>query len=212
MDRPASRAHGSARHRRRLSRNTSGRGRTPDFAVSLPLRVVHLTREYLDHDATSTPEQLRRVRRRVRHELRDVTVRMQWEGPRTAAATSRTFHQLGRLCGAAPGRQGVFVPRQLDRHDLKAGLRRLAELPAPARADLPGISPTRTRQRLTGAIIAHTAMRCLGIAHVTLSPWAVQEGVLLTQLQERRVPRERLGEKRAPLGEAQAGRLPTGAG
>ncbi|MFC8100144.1 Ppx/GppA family phosphatase [Streptomyces sp. NPDC057363] len=161
----------------------SGRGRTPDFAVSLPLGVVHLTWEYLDHGATPTPEQLRRVRRRVRHELRDVTARMQWEGPRTAVATSRTSHQLGRLCGAAPGRQGVFVPRQLDRHDLKAGLRRLAELPAPARAEPPGISPTRTRQCLTGAIIAHTAMRCLGIAHVTLSPWAVREGVLLTQLQ-----------------------------
>ncbi|PAK23647.1 hypothetical protein CJD44_27530 [Streptomyces sp. alain-838] len=87
----------------------------------------------------------------------------------------------------------------MDRHDLKAGLRRLAGLSAPARAELPGISPTRTRQCLTGAIIAHTAMRCLGIAHVTLSPWAVREGVLLTQLQERRAPRERLGENRHHL-------------
>lgn len=86
----------------------SGRGRTPDFSVSLPLRVARLTREYLDHDVVPTAEDLRRVRRRVRHELRDVTARMQWERPRTAVATSRTFHQLGRLCGATPGRQGLF--------------------------------------------------------------------------------------------------------
>ncbi|MDG9722827.1 hypothetical protein QC283_08435 [Streptomyces sp. DH41] len=109
----------------------SGRGRTPDFAVSLPLGVVHLTWEYLDHDATPTPEQLRRVRRRVRHELRDVTARMQWEEPRTAVATPRNFHRLGRLCGAAPARRGVFVPPPLDRHDLKAGLRRWPNCPRP---------------------------------------------------------------------------------
>ncbi|MEU1573296.1 Ppx/GppA family phosphatase [Streptomyces collinus] len=149
----------------------SGRGRTPGFTVSLPLGVARLTREYLDHDTVPAPEALRRVRRRVRHELRDVADRMQWERPRTALAASRTFHQLGRLCGAAPSRQGVFVPRELNRHDLKAALRLLAERSAPARAELPGISHARARQCLTGAIIAHTAMRCLDIGTVVLSPW-----------------------------------------
>ncbi|MFF8882118.1 Ppx/GppA phosphatase family protein [Streptomyces flaveolus] len=88
---------------------------------------------------------------------------------------------------------------------------RLAATGRTARAELPGISPTRTRQCLTGAVIAHTAMRRLGIGHVTRSPWAVREGVLLTQLREP-AARERLGEKPAPLGGAQAGRLPIGVG
>ena len=143
--------------------------------------------------------------------MRDVTARTQAERPRTAAATSRAFHQPGRLCAAAPGRQGVLVPNQLDRHDLKAALRRLAGLPAPERAEPPGISPARARQCLTGAVIAHTTMRCLGIGRVTLSPWAVREGVMLTRLQGH-APLGRPLETSAPASEPKPARLPTGVG
>ncbi|CAL9381831.1 hypothetical protein SUDANB13_01069 [Streptomyces sp. enrichment culture] len=37
----------------------------------------------------------------------------------------------------------------------------------------------RPATRRSRRAVAHTAMRCLGIAHITLSPWAVREGVLL---------------------------------
>ncbi|MFF9201826.1 Ppx/GppA family phosphatase [Streptomyces sp. NPDC014986] len=161
-----------------------GRGRLPDFAASLPLGAARLTHEYfVDHDPPS-PEQVRALRRRVRHQLRDVAARIRWEGPRTAVATSRTFQQLGRLCGAAPGRHGPFVERQLSSADLRGAIDRLAALPAAERARLPGISAPRSVQSLAGAVVAHTAMKLTGLRTVTICPWALREGVLLRHIED----------------------------
>jgi len=156
-----------------------GRGRLPDFAASLPLGAGRLTREFLAGQDPPSEEDLRALRRTVRHQLRDVAARLRWEGPRMAVATSRTFQQLARLCGAAPGRQGVFVARQLARRDLRACLPRLAALPAAERARLPGVSEPRALQSLAGAVVGHTAMKLTGIKTLTICPWAIREGVLL---------------------------------
>ena len=71
---------------------------------------------------------------------------MRWEAPHTAVATSRTFQQLARLCGAAPGRHGPFVLRRLSRGDLRRAVDRLAKTPVAARSALPGISAPRAKQ------------------------------------------------------------------
>ncbi|MDX3458000.1 Ppx/GppA family phosphatase [Streptomyces sp. ME02-8801-2C] len=156
-----------------------GRGRLPDFAASLPLGAGRLTREFLDGEDPPSEEDLRALRRRVRHQMRDVAARLRWEGPQVAVATSRTFQQLARLCGAPPGRQGVFVPRQLTRGDLRGCVPRLAALPAAERAMLPGVSAPRALQSLAGAVVGHTAMKLTGIKTLTICPWAIREGVLL---------------------------------
>lgn len=88
-----------------------GRGRLPDFVASLPLGANRLTHEFFHGQDPPSPESIKALRRRVRHQLRDVSARIRWEGPRTAVATSRTFQQLSRLCGSAPGRHGPFVER-----------------------------------------------------------------------------------------------------
>ncbi len=161
-----------------------GRGRLPDFAASLPLGAARLTHEYFGDQDPPTPEQIRALRRRVRHQLRDVAARIRWEGPRTAVATSRTFQQLGRLCGAAPGRHGPFTDRQLSSIDLRGAIDRLAALPAAERARLPGISAPRSVQSLAGAVVAHTAMKLTGLKTVTICPWALREGVLLRHIED----------------------------
>ncbi len=156
-----------------------GRGRLPDFAASLPLGAGRLTREFLADQDPPSEEDLRALRRRVRHQLRDVAARLRWEGPRMAVATSRTFQQLARLCGAAPGRQGVFVARELSRRDLRRSLPRLASLTAAERARLPGVSEPRALQSLAGAVVGHTLMKLTGIKTLTICPWAIREGMLL---------------------------------
>ncbi|PWI13725.1 hypothetical protein DI272_05885 [Streptomyces sp. Act143] len=160
-----------------------GRGRLPDFVASLPLGAGRLTHEFFGAEPP-TPELLRALRRRVRHQLRDVAARIRWEGPHTAVATSRTFQQLGRLCGAPPGRHGPFVERELRRTDLKAAISRLAALPAVDRARLPGISAPRAAQSLAGAVVGHTALKLTGIKSVSVCPWAIREGVLLRHIED----------------------------
>ncbi|MCT2591638.1 Ppx/GppA family phosphatase [Streptomyces sp. N2-109] len=161
-----------------------GRGRLPDFAVSLPLGANRLTREHLRCQGVPSNEALREVRRRIRHELRDVAARIQWEGPLTAAATSRTFSQLGRLCGAPAGRHGPFLERKLTRKGLREGIDRLSAVPASRRAELPGISAPRAPQALAGALIGHTAMKLMGLEVLTICPWAIREGILLRRIED----------------------------
>jgi exopolyphosphatase/guanosine-5'-triphosphate,3'-diphosphate pyrophosphatase len=161
-----------------------GRGRLPDFAASLPLGANRLTREFLSEEQPPCAESVKALRRRIRHQLRDAAWRIRWEGPRTTVATSRTFEQLGRLCGAPPGRQGPFVPRHLTRKDLRRAVDRLAVLPPPERAQLAGISAPRAEQSLAGALVGHTAMKLMGITEVTMCPWAIREGILLRLIEE----------------------------
>jgi exopolyphosphatase/guanosine-5'-triphosphate,3'-diphosphate pyrophosphatase len=159
-----------------------GQDVAPTFAVSLPVGAGRLTRDMRLGDPPR-PAELRALRKHVRDELSEVATRMRWEGTRTAVATSRTFQQLARLCGAAPMREGPFVPRMLRHDHLKAQLDRLTQLPAAERAKLPGISAPRARQSLAGAVVAHTAMSLLHIDHVTVCPWALREGILLRRLE-----------------------------
>ncbi|WP_199550688.1 Ppx/GppA family phosphatase [Streptomyces sp. N35] len=162
-----------------------GRGRLPEFAVSLPLGAGRLTREYCNNSDDPPPNKaLRAMRRAVRHQLRDVAARVRWESPRTSVAASRTFQQLARLCGAPAGRHGPFTPRELSRDDLAFAVKRLASLPASGRAKLRGISAARARQSLAGAVVAHTVMELTGISTVTISPWTVREGILLRQMED----------------------------
>ncbi len=160
-----------------------GRTGMPDFAVSLPLGAGRLTREWFADQDPPAPEAVKAVRREARHQLRDVATRVRWENPATAVATSRTFQQLARLCGAAPGRYGPFVPRRLARDDLRKAARQLAGMPASQRAELPGISRARAAQSAAGAVVAYTAMETMGVEEVTVCPWALREGVLLHRLE-----------------------------
>ncbi|MFE9020865.1 Ppx/GppA family phosphatase [Streptomyces sp. NPDC007808] len=161
-----------------------GRGRLPDFVASLPLGAQKLTHEFFADEDPPDPRRIRELRRKVRHQLRDVAARIRWEGPRTAAATSRTFQQLGRLCGAAPGRHGPFVERKLTRSDLSEAIDRLTPLSAAERALLPGISAPRAAQSLAGAVVAHTVMKLTALGSVTICPWAIREGIMLRQIED----------------------------
>jgi exopolyphosphatase/guanosine-5'-triphosphate,3'-diphosphate pyrophosphatase len=161
-----------------------GRGRLPDFVASLPLGANRLTHEFFQGQDPPSADSIKALRRKVRHQLRDVSARIRWEGPRTAVATSRTFQQLSRLCGSAPGRHGPFVERELRCADLGLAVTRLASLPAAERAALPGISAPRATQSLAGALVGHTTMKLAGLKAVTICPWAIREGVLLRHIED----------------------------
>ncbi|HEX3651049.1 MAG TPA: hypothetical protein VHV49_21705 [Pseudonocardiaceae bacterium] len=160
-----------------------GRGDDPELALSLPLGAGRLTRQFLPDERPSAG-QLKAVRKHVEVTLREVGDRLRWEAPPDlVVATSKTFKQLARLAGAPPQRRGPFVRRTLATADLAKWIPRLAELRVAERARLRGVSRSRARQVVAGAVTANATMRALRVRRVDISPWALREGIILRRLQ-----------------------------
>ena len=159
-----------------------GRGEEPSFAVSLPLGAGRLTRAYLPTDPP-TGEEVARLNRHVKEHVGALRDRMQWDvGAARPVATSRTFQQLARLCGAAPRRQGLFATRQLRARDLSRWIPKLARMNNVERSALPGLSRARASQSVAGAIVALRLMQTFDVEVVDVCPWALREGVMLHRL------------------------------
>ncbi len=160
-----------------------GRDAEPELAISLPLGAGRLTRAFLPDDPPSH-EQLAALRGHVRATLREVADRLLWEGvPDLVIGTSKTFKQLARLSGAPAQRKGPFVRRRVTAMDLEAWIPRLAGLSAGQRAKLRGVSGSRSRQILAGAVVAKAAMKALNVHSVDVCPWALREGIIVHYLQ-----------------------------
>jgi len=160
-----------------------GRDAEPELAMSLPLGAGRLTREFLPDDPPSR-DQLKALRTHVNATLREVADRLLWEGvPERAIGTSKTFKQLARLSGAPSQRKGPFVRRSVTAKDLEAWITRLAGMRAGERAKLRGVSGSRSRQIIAGAVVAKAGMKALNVDCVDVCPWALREGILLHYLQ-----------------------------
>lgn len=160
-----------------------GRDADPELAVSLPLGAGRLTRAFLENDPPKRAE-VRALRRHVRDTLGEVVDRLRWESmPRKVVATSKTFKQLARLAGAAPQRDGPFVRRELAADDIRGWIPRLAKMSAAQRGRLRGVSQSRAKQILAGAIVAHTTMTALGVDRLRVCPWALREGIMLQHIE-----------------------------
>ena len=160
----------------------AGHDEVPAAAVSLPLGAGRLTRDWLVGDPPSADE-LRRLRKHVRAEIAATAGPVLSDGPpHHAVATSKTFRQLARICGAAPSSDGMYVRRALRHADVTALAQRLARTTVAERAALPGVSAGRAPQLAAGAIVADAAMDLFSLAELEVCPWALREGVILRRL------------------------------
>ncbi len=158
-----------------------GGAEDPETALSLPLGAGRVT-QALPGDPPD-PRDVQRLRERAREQLREVRGALLDGGePDVAVATSKTFRSLARLDGAAPYRAGPYVPRRLRRSSLAGIIEDLAGRTAAERATLPGVSASRARQLLGGAVVAEAALEVLGRDEVRICPWALREGVVLHRL------------------------------
>jgi exopolyphosphatase/guanosine-5'-triphosphate,3'-diphosphate pyrophosphatase len=101
-----------------------------------------------------------------------------------AAATSKTFRSLARICGAAPSEDGPLVERVLTRGDLLAWIPRLVDMTADDLAQLPGVSVSRAHQIVPGALVAEAVMDIFDLEELQICPWALREGVILERLDQ----------------------------
>lgn len=154
----------------------------PDVAASLPLGASRLTWDWLRSDPPKRSE-LAELRRYARAQLAPLVAELYVLGvPTRVVATSKTFRSLARVAGAAPYSRGPYVRRVLAFDQLEDVLGRISRLPAPQRAELPGVSAGRAPQLVAGAVVAREAMDLLGVEEVEICPWALREGVILRRL------------------------------
>ncbi len=161
-----------------------GTDEAPDVAWSLPLGAARLARTYF-RDGSPSEEAVREIRREIRAEIaRDAGHLLRAGSPDRAAATSKTFRSLARICGAAPSGDGALVPRTLLLSDLQKWIPKLVAMDADELASLPGVSPSRTHQIVPGALVAEGCMDIFDLDELEICPWALREGVILERLDQ----------------------------
>jgi len=161
-----------------------GTDEAPDVAWSLPLGAARLARQFFG-GARPDDEAIRQLRKQIRAEIaRDAGNLLRGGAPDRAAATSKTFRSLARICGAAPSGDGPLVPRTLPLASLTEWIPKLIEIPPEDLADLPGVSPSRTHQIVPGALVAEACMDIFDLTELEICPWALREGVILERLDQ----------------------------
>ncbi|QKG26820.1 Ppx/GppA phosphatase family protein [Actinomadura verrucosospora] len=160
-----------------------GAGDEPETALSLPLGAGRLTRHHLPGRPPVRKRTRKALRAHVRSVLDEATTGLaERPAPVRAVATSKTFTQLARLCGAPKAKAGPYAPRTLARPDLHGWIPKLAKLPDEERARLRGVKRSRAHQILAGAIVAEAVMDVLGLDRLDVCPWALREGIFLHRL------------------------------
>jgi exopolyphosphatase/guanosine-5'-triphosphate,3'-diphosphate pyrophosphatase len=161
-----------------------GADEAPDVAWSLPLGAARLARTYFGEGSPSE-DGVRRIRREIRAEIaRDAGHLLRAGVADRAAATSKTFRSLARICGAAPSGDGALVSRTLPLAELREWIPKLVAMPTEELASLPGVSPSRRHQIVPGALVAEGCMDIFGLAELEICPWALREGVILERLDQ----------------------------
>ncbi|MCG7276311.1 MULTISPECIES: Ppx/GppA phosphatase family protein [Corynebacterium] len=158
---------------------STGTDEHPELAFSLDLGAGRLTHNWFD---TDPPEKAKvnLLRDYIDAELVSVADQMRALGPSgLGVGTSKTFRTLARLTGSAPSSAGPYVKRTLTAPGLRQLISFISRMTAADRADLEGVSSTRSHQIVAGALVAEASMRALGIEKLEICPWALREGVIL---------------------------------
>lgn len=161
----------------------------PDVQVSLPLGAARSTMMFFSDDPPSA-ESVSALRAHAREAFTDVRDRLFSDRPRPTrvVGTSKTIRSLARLVGGpADPITGELAPIHY------TGLREweptLRQMPSEVRQYLPGITPERGYQILAGAIVLRTAMKVFDVSTLTVSPWALREGIVLRYIDGLDAPR-----------------------
>ena len=150
------------------------------LAQSVKLGVARLSAELVTGDPFSADD-VRRVEKRVTSALAPLADDVAHLHPGMAVGSSGTFCDLARMVAA---RRTGSVPRSINqftftRDELLPLHRELLALRSSERAALAGLEPKRADIIPTGSTLLLTAMELFGFDRMTVSEWALREGIIL---------------------------------
>lgn len=154
-----------------------GKEENPEYSNSVMLGASRMTRQFLTGDPF-TEKSLKKLQEHIVLTLEPLKREVGDNSKRTAIGTSKTFRTLRRI-------QQNYLPElgsSLTLSGLEIITEKLAKMTHEERAQLPGVSNSRARQILAGAMVARNAMESLGIEKLTQCPWALREGIVLKRL------------------------------
>jgi exopolyphosphatase/guanosine-5'-triphosphate,3'-diphosphate pyrophosphatase len=149
-----------------------------EATVSLPVGASRLTREFLGSDPHSSKE-LKALEAHVSEVVKkEIPADIMYHVADHFVATSKTFRTLARL-----GEHWFDDnAKYLKINSLNKMIPKLQAMSNKERAELPGVSQSRARQIVAGAIVARTVMEKLQINELEICPWALREGIVLRWL------------------------------
>ncbi|MEN3314363.1 MAG: exopolyphosphatase / guanosine-5-triphosphate,3-diphosphate pyrophosphatase [Acidimicrobiaceae bacterium] len=153
------------------------------WASSVKLGAARLTAELVGADPPSS-EDVRRLRERITSSLAPLADEVAHLHPTMAVGTSGTFLALTRMVAARrPGGIPTSVNQlSFGRDEFLAVHDHLMSLSAPERARLPGLDARRADIIPAGSVLLITAMELFGFDELTVSEWALREGIVLDRI------------------------------
>jgi exopolyphosphatase / guanosine-5'-triphosphate,3'-diphosphate pyrophosphatase len=146
--------------------------------ISLPLGALRATEQFLSDGVT--PKRVRRLRKAVRAELKQVLPARDWRGARVIGSggtfTNLAGMHLARMgMHAAQTVHGTRVPRV----DIERLLDHLIEMDASERSGVAGLSPGRADIIVGGLAVAAEVMSRIEAQEIDVSAYGIREGLLL---------------------------------
>lgn len=160
----------------------AGQDEYPEAAVSVPLGAGRTYSDFLP-DPLPSAEDIHGLQKYARSQIGRIAGKINRVGTADqVVGSSKTFRSLARIAGAAPSGDGIYAPRKLFRRDLAGIIETLSSRTPEERATLPGVSQARAGQILAGAIVADAAFAIFDVNVMSISPWALREGIIMRKL------------------------------
>ena len=165
-----------------------GDAASASLLASVKLGVGRLMAE-LACDDPLTPEDCRRVRRRLEVALGPVAAEVARLHPQMAIGTSGTILSLARMIAS---RRSETAPRSFNqfrftRAELAAVSADLVELPASERRRLSGLDDKRVDQAPIGSLVVLGLLDLFGFDSMVTGEWALREGIVLDAISHHQV-------------------------
>jgi exopolyphosphatase/guanosine-5'-triphosphate,3'-diphosphate pyrophosphatase len=150
------------------------------WATSLPLGVARLSNEFVHSDPLSKRDR-RALREHIESVLAPVVQEVETFEPKLAVGSSGTLESLAQMVAARRVEDTPPTLNQLtiDRSEFLELHRALMATTASGRLRIDGLDARRVDLIVAGSMVLDTAMDAFGFDRLTISEWALREGIVL---------------------------------